>query len=209
MKKISVLRAGTAAAALAVAVGLAVLPAGSASAHDFLVSSSPAAGSTVTAPPSNVSLTFNDLVLDLSGDGSSSIVEVTGPDATTTHFETGCASILGRTVSVPVALGDAGVYALSWQIVSSDGHPVSNSITFTYAPPAGAVAAAGTAAAPDCGRAGTSTLGALPSTTTSASDGAAGWLILAVAGGIVVLAVLAVGVVLLVARRRGKSEEKS
>ncbi|MDF2442865.1 MAG: copper resistance protein, partial [Subtercola sp.] len=87
------------------AAGLALLPAGSASAHDFLISSSPAAGSTVTAPPSSVSLTFNDLVLDLSGDGSSSIVEVTGPDASTTHFETGCASILGRTVSVPVALG--------------------------------------------------------------------------------------------------------
>ncbi|MDF2443267.1 MAG: copper resistance protein, partial [Subtercola sp.] len=107
------------------------------------------------------------------------------------------------------ALGSAGVYAMSWQIVSSDGHPVSDSITFTYAPPAGTVPATGTAVAPDCGRAGGSTLGALPSTTTSATDGAAGWLILAVAGGIVVLAVVAVAVVLLVSRRGRKSEEKS
>jgi methionine-rich copper-binding protein CopC len=188
---------------------LAVVPVSSASAHDYLVSSSPTAGATVTAAPSEVSLTFNDLVLDLAGDGSSSIVEVTGPDAGTTHFETGCASILSHTVSAPVALGGAGSYTVSWQIVSSDGHPVSNSLTFTYAPAAGTPASAGTASAPACGRPGATALGAAPSTTTSADDGLAGWLILAVAGGIVLLAVVAVVVVLLVSGRRRESAESS
>lgn len=196
------------AAVVLLACGLALVPAGSASAHDFLVSSSPTAGSTVEAPPGSVSLTFNDLVLDLAGDGSSSIVEVTGPEAAATHFETGCASILGRTVSVPVALGSAGVYRVSWQIVSSDGHPVSDSFSFTYAPPAGTATAPGTPAAPECGRAGAGTLGALPPSSTSASDGAAGWLILGVAGGIVLLALSAVVVVLLLSRRAEDSEKK-
>ncbi|PPF82199.1 transporter [Subtercola sp. Z020] len=202
-------RVAAAAGVLAVAALLALLPVSSASAHDYLVSSSPAAGATVTAPPAEVSLTFNDLVLDLSGDGSSSIVEVTGPDAATTHFETGCTSILSHTVSAPVALGGPGSYTVSWQIVSSDGHPVSNSLTFEYAPAAGTAASAGSASAPDCGRPGATALGAAPSATTSAGDGLAGWLILAVAGGIVLLAVVAVVVILLVSARRKKVGESS
>ncbi|RIJ54697.1 copper resistance protein CopC, partial [Clavibacter lycopersici] len=137
----------------------------SASAHDYLVSSSPAAGSTIDAPPSEVTLTFNDVILDLgtaggaggdaaSGSGSaaggSSIVQVTGPDAQGTHFETGCATNAGRTVSVPVALGGSGQYTVTWRVVSADGHPVSDSIAFTYQAPAGAAASAGTPDGPGC-----------------------------------------------------------
>ncbi|RFA11062.1 hypothetical protein B7R54_03285 [Subtercola boreus] len=186
---------------------MALLPATAASAHDFLVSSSPADGSTVTESPGTVSLTFNDLVLDLAADGSSSIVEVTGPDAQTTHYETGCASILGRTVSAPVALGTAGVYRVSWQIVSSDGHPVSSSLTFTYAPPAGTAVSAGAASAPPCGRAAAGESGSLPSAAAAVDEGQAGWLILAVAGGIVLLAIVGVVVVLMFSRRKKNSEE--
>ena len=191
-----------------VASALTLLPAASASAHDFLVSSSPARGSTVTVPMSEVSLTFNDLVLDLSGDGSSAIVDVTGPDAQTTHYETGCPSILGRTVSAPVALGVAGDYVVTWQIVSSDGHPVSDSLSFTYAPPAGAVVAAGSASAPACGAFDGGGAGALQDGSSSAADSAAGWVILAIAGGIVVLAGVAVLVVVLLSRRPRMSSKK-
>jgi methionine-rich copper-binding protein CopC len=201
-------RALHAAGMLVVVTALALVPASAASAHDYLVSSSPAAGSTVTDAPFDVSLTFNDLVLDLAGDGSSSIVEVTGPNARQTHFETGCASILSHTVSAPVALGEAGTYTVRWQIVSSDGHPVSDSLSFVYAPLAGAAVSAGSASAPDCGRAGATALGALPSTGNSESDGMAGWLILAVAGGILLVALVAVTVVLVISARRRNSEEK-
>ncbi len=117
------------------------------------MSSSPAAGSTIDAPPSEVTLTFNDVILDLAaaggggGDastgsapasGGSSVVQVTGPDGQGTHFETGCATDSGRTVSVPVALGGSGQYTVTWRVVSADGHPVSDSIAFTYQAPAGA-----------------------------------------------------------------------
>ncbi|RFA22559.1 copper resistance CopC family protein [Subtercola boreus] len=200
-----------AATVVIVAAALALVPASTASAHDYLVSSSPAAGSTVTSAPSEVSLTFNDLVLDLSHDSSSAIVEVTGPDALTTHFETGCASILSHTVSAPTAPGGPGDYVVSWQIVSSDGHPVSSSLTFHYAPAAGTVAAAGSATAPACGRAGATGPGVIPADGTSAGDGAAGWVILGVAGGIVLLAVIAGAIVLVLSGRRrvgGKVAQK-
>ncbi|QGV65865.1 copper resistance CopC family protein [Clavibacter nebraskensis] len=137
----------------------------SASAHDYLVSSSPAAGSTIDAPPSEVTLTFNDVILDLgtpggaggdastgsgTGAGGSSIVQVTGPDAQGMHFETGCATNSGRTVSVPVALGGSGQYTVTWRVVSADGHPVSDSIAFMYQAPAGVTASSGTADGPGC-----------------------------------------------------------
>ncbi|MDQ1579417.1 MAG: copper resistance protein, partial [Microbacteriaceae bacterium] len=65
-----------AAVAFAVtAAALSLAPAASASAHDFLIGSSPAANSVQATPLSEVTLTFNDIVLNIGG--SSSIVQVT------------------------------------------------------------------------------------------------------------------------------------
>ncbi|TIH35603.1 copper resistance protein CopC [Subtercola vilae] len=194
----------------ALAGALALVPVTSASAHDYLVSSTPTADSTVTTPLTSVSLTFNDLVLDLSGDSSSAILEVTGPDAQTTHYETGCASILSHDVSVPVALGAAGRYTMTWQIVSSDGHPVSNSIGFTYSPPAGTAAAMGSATAPSCGGAvDNSRITALPNAAAGGSEaGVNAVLIVSIAGVIVLLAIAGVAVVLVRARRRERASKK-
>ncbi|WP_081235111.1 copper resistance CopC family protein [Clavibacter tessellarius] len=208
----------------------AALPA---SAHDYLVSSSPAAGSTIDAPPSEVSLTFNDVILDLgasgggdaggasAGAGGSSIVQVTGPDGQGTHFETGCAVNAGRTVSVPVALGGSGQYTVTWRVVSADGHPVSDSITFTYQAPAGAATAAGSASGPACaaaqegaagagagagagsGSAGGSATGEA-GTAAGQEQGVAPYLgvIVGVGIGIVVLAAAAVVLIVVTGRRK-------
>ncbi|RIJ06457.1 copper resistance protein CopC, partial [Clavibacter michiganensis subsp. insidiosus] len=204
----------------------------SASAHDYLVSSSPAAGSTIDAPPSKVTLTFNDVILDLGtpggagGDastgsgaaaGGSSIVQVTGPDAQGTHFETGCATNSGRTVSVPVALGGSGQYTVTWRVVSADGHPVSDSIAFTYQAPAGATASAGTADGPGCaageeGAAGSGEAASGGSGSTSTDPGTAAGqeqgvtpylgVIVGVGVGIVVLAAAAVVLIVVTGRRK-------
>ena len=114
----------SAAAGVAAAIALAVVPAAAASAHDYLVSSDPAADSTVSSAVPTVSLTFNDRVLDLGGDGSGSLLTVTGPDGAGTHFETGCPTIADTVVSAPVALGSAGQYTVSYQVVSADGHTI-------------------------------------------------------------------------------------
>lgn len=217
-------------AAAFAAVAVAVLPVASASAHDYLVGSDPVADSVVTSPIEAVSLTFNDRVLDLGG--NSALVTVTGPDAAKRHFETGCATIADTVVSAPVALGAAGKYTVTYQIVSADGHQVSNTLGFTYQPPAGAKAAEGTESSA-CG-ASTATPGApgagssgAPSTAATAPGvvqptetagspqptAAAGTtdlgLVIGIAIGIVVLAVIAVVIVLLTARRKPGSGPSS
>jgi len=207
-------------AGIAAAAALALLPAAAADAHDYLVGSDPAANATVTTPLDTVALTFNDRVLDLSGNGSTNLLTVTGPGTGTTHFETGCATVADTKVSVPVALGGAGDYTVTYQIVSADGHTVSSSYTFAYQPPAGATAAKGSATSP-CGAGGSTASSppvatAAPGTTataapgqaastaqpTAASNGTDLGLVIGIAIAIVVLAVIGVVIVLLTARRK-------
>jgi methionine-rich copper-binding protein CopC len=240
LRRIAAALAGASLATAAIAlVGLAQGsgPDGalSASAHNYLVSSSPAAGSTVDAPPSEVTLTFNDVILDLAaaggagGDagagsspaaGGSSVVQVTGPDGQGTHYETGCATDAGRSVSVPVALGGSGEYRVTWRVVSADGHPVSDSTAFTYRAPAGATASAGTPDGPGCaaqaeggaassgdGAAGSADPGSTaadPGTAAGQAEDVAPYLgvVVGVGVGIVVLAAAAVVLIVITGRRR-------
>jgi methionine-rich copper-binding protein CopC len=181
---------------LAAAV-LALAPAGSASAHDYLVASTPKADSTQTTALSKVVLTFDDRVLDLSGDGSSNVVQVTGPDDK--HFESGCPVVADTDVTVPVKLGDSGEYTVTWQIVSADGHTVSASIGFRYERPQEVAAAVGRDGRPTCGDqssgGGTSTTAAGSTAATGASSNGLG-IALGVGGGIIAVALIAVVVVL-------------
>ncbi|BDZ48137.1 hypothetical protein GCM10025867_03780 [Frondihabitans sucicola] len=183
---------------LAAAV-LALAPATGASAHDYLVASTPKADSTQTTALPKVVLTFDDRVLDLSGDGSSNVVEVTGPGGK--HFESGCPVIRDTDVTVPVKLGDSGRYTVTWQIVSADGHTVSSSIGFRYDRPASAQAAAGRDSRPTCGDqnsgSGGSTSAAGPGSSDSASFSSGGLgIAIGVGGGIIVVALVAVVIVL-------------
>lgn len=197
-------------AGLAVTVPGAVVTAVPAGAHNVVVGTQPAASSTVTDAPGTVEVTFDDVVLDLSAEGSSTVVTVT--DESGTDHATGCPTTQDRTVSVPVALGAPGEYTVDWRIVSADGHPTSGEFTFTYDPPAGASSPSPALDAPPCGTA---------STGEAADDAAAGGgqaggatvtagstvgasdlvVVLGVAGGVVVLAGLGVLVALRLARR--------
>ena len=193
---------GAAVAALAIALA----PAAGASAHDYLVSSDPAAGSTVTAPVDAVKLTFNDRVLDLSGNGSSTLLTVTGPGGK--HFETGCATVSDRDVTAPVALGGAGGYTITYQVVSSDGHTVSSSLAFTYRPAAGTHEAAGSTspgcrgAAPESAASSPASPAPASSQPATAAPGPDLGVVIGVAIVIVVLAVAGVVIVILTSRRR-------
>ena len=229
------LRTGATAVVLGLVAAGTLLAAAPASAHDYVVASDPGEGAVVEAPLDEVSYTFNAPILDLSGTGSSNVLEVVGPDGL--HHETACvATVSGATASVPVALGGAGTYTSTYQVVSSDGHTVSDSQTFEYAPPEGTPAAEGSATRPTCDDAGegtgtaatdepaeptaTGTAEAGPEMTTQATPAAepdaapaadatrvdAG-LVVGVAVAIVVLALAAVVIVLLTARRRGRADD--
>ncbi len=186
--------------ALVTMVGLG---AGPASAHNYLVTSTPAPGSVVTEPLGAVTLEFNDVVLNLVT--NTSFVEVT--DAQGAHFETACPTTADRTVTAPIALGAAGEYRIVWQIVSADGHVVSDQQVFTYEPAAGVPEAAGSATAPcpsaDAGSgSGPEEANLAPTDADQQASGSNTALILSVAGGIVLLALIGVGVVMFLARSK-------
>jgi copper resistance protein C len=201
-------RTASALAALALAVVSATVFASPASAHDYLVSSSPAAGSTISEAPNQVSLTFDDVVLFNPQAGIHSLVVVT--DAKGNHFETGCSSALDRVVNVPVSLGGAGTYKVTWDIVSADGHPVTNSIDFTYAPKGGAASStnAGSAKSPCQFVASGQSIkapGQQTSAQNSASNSSAIAVIVISVGGTAVIVALVVVIWLLATRRRNQA----
>lgn len=114
------------------ALALALLPAAGAAAHDALESSSPAAGESITTDPGTLSLTYSDTLMAIGETTDGFAVQVT--DAEGMHYESGCVAIADSSVTTPIALGDAGGYSVTWQVVSSDGHPTSGQYEFDYSP---------------------------------------------------------------------------
>lgn len=102
------------------------------SAHDTLAGSTPGDGESITADPGAVTLTFSDDLLSVGGTTDGFAVQVV--DSEGLHFESGCLTLDGVTVTAPIALGDAGGYQVLWQVVSSDGHPTSGQYGFDYEP---------------------------------------------------------------------------
>jgi copper resistance protein C len=115
--------------ALVVVAGAVALLLGSASpalAHDGLVGTRPASGSTVPGMPPAVELDFTGEPLPLG-----TLVAVTGPDGA--PVSSGDAEIRGTTVVQPIDDGAAGPYRVEWRSTSSDGHPLSGTFDFTVA----------------------------------------------------------------------------
>lgn len=171
-------RAAWWSAALLLTAGLALGGPVAAEAHDELAGSTPASGATVASTLTAVTLRFEEAPADV-GRGST-VLQVTGSDGT--HFETTCARIVGDSVRADVALGRSGTYAVTWRVVSDDGHPVSGAYSFTYRAPDGAKAADGSADGPACG---------ISASNASATRTAAGPPIgLLIGGGVAVLLVV-------------------
>lgn len=117
------------AAALLTAL-LVLVPALGAYAHDELVGSDPADGSTVEALPEELTLTFNAALIDSEG-GTAVVVT----DASGTSVTDGAPEIDGAilTQRLTADAATAGEYQVLWQVVSSDGHPTEGQFTFTVA----------------------------------------------------------------------------
>ena len=127
---------------------LARAPASPASAHDQLKGSTPASGSTVSAPTS-VTLTFAEDVLAA---GNGNRIVVTGPDGRVPGTLSVAGPVVTQTFAQPLP---PGRYLVAWRVASDDGHPVSGTFRFT--------ALAGTTAP------ATATATALPSPSASTS----------------------------------------
>lgn len=115
-------RAGAVLAAVLLAL---LVPIGAASAHDSLVSTHPAEGSTVQEMPAKIDLTYDNIPIAM---GS----EIRIVDADGNNWAQGAPKVTNRVVSQRVQPGTpAGTYAVQWRVVSSDGHPIQGTFTFT------------------------------------------------------------------------------
>ncbi|WP_435109609.1 copper resistance CopC family protein [Nocardiopsis synnemataformans] len=130
-------RAAAAVLAPLAAAALALAPS-PALAHDVLTGSNPEDGATLDTVPEEVVLSFNNSPME---GGSGSAVVVTGPDEETT-YEEGDLAFDGTDVSVGLApLDQAGEYTIGFRVVSSDGHPIQDTLTFSVTEEAVAAAA--------------------------------------------------------------------
>ncbi|MDQ2583111.1 copper resistance CopC family protein [Saccharothrix yanglingensis] len=129
--------------------------AGTAFAHNVLISSDPADGARLESGPAAITLTFDQPVQ--AGEKFNTIT-VTGPEGTRWEAE-GEPTVKNNSVTFPVRpLGPAAEYAVGYRILSADGHPVTGSLKFTTTSagdgtpaPAESSGTAGSAAAQDGG----------------------------------------------------------
>lgn len=134
----------------AAALGLTVLGAAPASAHDSVESTSPAADASLPAPPEKVSITLSNHPLAI---GS----QIKVNDAAGTNWADGDVQIVDNVASQPLKPGaPAGRFTVQWRVASSDGHPIEGTFGFTAAaaaPGAGAGTSAGANTVPTMGTA--------------------------------------------------------
>ncbi len=118
-------RAAAAVLGAGALIGLIVVPASPAIAHDQLLSSTPAVAERLAVAPTEVVLQFSDDVLTVGA--LLLVVDAQGKD-----WAAADAVYDGPAVraSIDGDLPEAG-YEIRWRAVSSDGHPVSGLIPFT------------------------------------------------------------------------------
>jgi methionine-rich copper-binding protein CopC len=191
------------------AIGLALGLAAPASAHNYLVSSTPAEGEHLTALPDEFIITTNDDLLNLGEDAGGFALQV--QDADGLYYGDGCVAVAGPSMTAPAELGEPGEYLLTWQVVSIDGHTVSGEIPFSWAPDDTAEVGTGRAAPPVCGQAAeepvaspspSPTAEGVPEATPPASEDAGISGDLLWIGGAIAAVVVAAGVTMLMLSRK-------
>jgi methionine-rich copper-binding protein CopC len=155
--------------ATALAAAPALLIAGPAQAHNYLVSATPEEGATLTELPDRFEITTNDALLSLGGSTGAFALQVT--DADGLYYGDGCLDVTGPSMSTAAALGAPGTYTVQWQVVSADGHSVSDEYSFDWAPSTAGQESTGSATPPVCDDGGESGSG---TAAVSATDGAGG-----------------------------------
>ena len=120
-------------AAAVSALAIPVLTAAPANAHAVLVASSPIDGAHLDTPPSEVTLTFDEIVRPVPG--AAQVISATGARA-----DDGSAHLTadGTTIVIPLRPDlPRGSYAATYRVVSADTHVVSGSISFGVGQDAG------------------------------------------------------------------------
>lgn len=179
-----------------------------ASAHDALVSSSPAADTEVDVLPADLTLTFSAKLI-----GGEGATEVVVTDAEGDSVTEGPATVDGAVVTQPLASSaPAGQYHVIWKVVSSDGHPTSGEYYFTVttgseASPSAQPTAAPTSAAPSESASAAPEPTSTPAAEADGGSDATAWIwVISIVG---ILVAVGVAVWLSVRGRRGGAEAGS
>ena len=120
-----IMRISRISSAAAIVALLVLAPATAASAHDELVSSSPAAGEQLSTAPESITLAFSAEVLTMGA--AIMVVDADGTDWVASEPVVDYGEV---TATLESGMPDAG-YEVRWRVVSSDGHPISGVIPFT------------------------------------------------------------------------------
>ncbi|WP_336648336.1 copper resistance CopC family protein [Microbacterium sp. MMO-10] len=184
------------AATAALSTGVLLSSAGPAAAHDGLDSTVPAADSTVTVAPTSVTLNFTGQPQTLEGTALVEVITAGGE-----NLADGAPSIDGGTVTQPLRSAPvSGVVTVRWRIVGTDGHPISDSFTYTVRPLAPAMAPAPTPTSiPSPEPSPTETVAAVTASSGERNDPTRDLglvAVLAVTGGVFILGAGVVGVLL-------------
>ena len=114
-------------------VATAALAAGSllgmnpAAAHDELVSTNPTDGATLTEAPASLELTYSGDIMEVDGANQVRVTNAAGESVTD-----GAPDIDGKVVTQDLATAAADdTYTVTWRVVSSDGHPIQGTFTYT------------------------------------------------------------------------------
>ncbi|MCT1430020.1 copper resistance protein CopC [Brachybacterium muris] len=94
-------------------------------AHDSLISSDPADGATLETSPEQITLTYSAEVLEVSP-----VVQISAGESGEPVELTPVIDGPAVTAEIPEPLA-AGTHTVQWRVVSSDGHPIEGSFTFT------------------------------------------------------------------------------
>lgn len=178
-------------------VGALALPL-PASAHDELLGSDPAPGSTLEQAPDALTLTFSGLI---SPEEGATVIEAT--DGAGTLLTDGAPVVQDNTVTQPLVAADGPVTVL-WKVVSSDGHPISGELSFTVAAPQTPTPEPETAAPVETSQPEPSASDEPSPTATPAPAADAGSIIPWIIVGVVLAAAGGVLVSLLLARAQGR-----
>lgn len=100
-----------------------------ANAHDELVSTDPADGAVLETAPTQITLTFSANLTETVSDQDNMVSVV---DSNATEWVNGPVTVSGTTLVASLAADmPVGGYAVQWRAVSSDGHPLSGSLSFS------------------------------------------------------------------------------
>jgi copper transport protein len=133
------MRAVRALAALFLALGALLVPAGPASAHAALLGAVPAPGSVIGSSPTAIVVTFSEAITPVTDR-----VQVLDPSG---KRISGTATASGAVLTIPVrrAGQPLGTYLVSYRVISADSHPVGGALTFSVGAPSAAPPSAGAA----------------------------------------------------------------